>query len=91
VVVELMADVFRQSVEPVVWQIRPYALKDTKCARITKPRTEHPEMNAGGSKHYFCPVPPQVGQVIFPIPEHLGHSFPFTFLAPLHIGHNIVF
>jgi hypothetical protein len=36
-------------------------------------------------------VPPQVGQVIFPTPEHLGHSFPFTFLAPLHIGHDIVF
>ena len=45
----------------------------------------------GGSQHYFCPVPPQVGQVIFPTPEHLGHSFPFTFLAPLHIGHDIVF
>ena len=41
-------------------------------------------------KHYF-PVPPQVGQVILPTPEHLGHSFPFTFLAPLHIGHDIVF
>jgi hypothetical protein len=48
-------------------------------------------MIRGGSQHYFCPVPPQVGQVIFPTPEHLGHSFPFTFLAPLHIGHDIVF
>ena len=43
-------------------------------------------------EHYFpVPVPPQVGQVIFPTPEHLGHSFPFTFLVPLHIGHLIVF
>jgi hypothetical protein len=41
-------------------------------------------------KERYFPVPPQVGQVIFPTPEHLGHSFPFTFLLPLHIGQRIV-
>jgi hypothetical protein len=38
----------------------------------------------------YSPEPPHLGQVIFPTPEHSGHSFPFTFVLPLHIGHLIV-
>jgi hypothetical protein len=53
------------------------------CRQMDQPLVKPPR------KHYF-PVPPQVGQVIFPIPEHLGHSFPFTFLLPPQIGHRIV-
>jgi len=31
-----------------------------------------------------------VGQVIFPTPEHLGHSLPLTFLLPLQMGQRMV-
>ncbi len=39
---------------------------------------------------FYFPVPPQVGQIIFPTPLQPGHSFPFTLFWHLHIGQIIV-
>jgi hypothetical protein len=50
VVVKLVADVGRQSVELVVWQVRPDALGDATCAKIIKLWTPQTEMSQGGAQ-----------------------------------------
>lgn len=51
VVVKLMTDVRRQSVEPVVWQVRPDAFGQAIRAKIIEPWTHQTEMVQGGLQH----------------------------------------